>query len=75
MEKDGHEPYVVLLHVSKAFPSTWRAAILEVLQHARYPANYVVAIKKVYQHTDTYYDVKGQHTHYKPTRGVKEGCP
>ena len=29
----------------------------------------------VYQHTDTYCDIKGQCIHYKLTRGVKEGCP
>ena len=75
VEKDGHEPYVVLLDVAKAFPSTLHAAIFELVHHARYPANYVAAIKNVYQHTDTYCDVKGPRIHYKPTRGVKEGCP
>ena len=75
VEKDGHEPYVVLLDVAKASPSTLHAAIFELLHRARYPANYVAAIKKVYQHTDTYCDVKGQHIHYKPTRAAKEGCP
>ena len=75
VEKDGHEPYVVLLDVAKVFPSTLHVAIFELVQHARYPANYVTAIKKGYQHTGTYCDVKGQHIHYKPTRGVKEGCP
>ena len=58
----------------KAFPSTLHAAIVELFRPARYPKNYVAAIKKVYQHTDAYCDLKGQHIHYKPTRGVKEGC-
>ena len=75
VEKDGHEPSVILLDVAKVFPSPLDGAIFELVQHAGYPANYVAAMKKVYQHNDTYYDVKGQHIHYKPTRGVKEGCP
>ena len=66
---------MVLLDVAKAFPSTLHAAIVEILTHARYPDNYVGAILQVYRHTDTYCDIKGQHIHYKPTRGVKEGCP
>ena len=74
-EKEGQGAYVVLLDVAKAFPSTLHAAILEILMHARYPDNYVAAIKRVYQHTDTYCDIKGQRIHYKPTRGVKEVCP
>ena len=75
VEKEGHEPYVMLLDVAKACPSTLHAAIFEVMKHARYAVNYVAAIKKVYQHTDTYCDAKGQRIHYKPTGGVKEGCP
>ena len=52
-EKEGHEPYVVLLDVAKAFPSTLHVAIFELLTHARYPANCVATIKKLYQHTNT----------------------
>ena len=75
MMKGAHKPYVVLPDVATAFPSTLHAAIFGILTHGGYPDNYVAAIKQVYQHTDTYYDIKGQHIHYKPTRGVKEGCP
>ena len=57
------------------FPSTRHAAIPQLLKQDRYPSTYVAAIKKVYHHTDTCCDVKGQHIPYKPTGGVKEGCP
>ena len=65
----------MLLDVAKAFPSTLHTAIFEILTHSCYSYNYVAAIKQVYRHTDTCCDIKGQHIHYKPTRGVKEGCP
>ena len=67
----------MLLNAAKAFPSTLHAAIFEILTHAGYPDNYVAAIKKVYQHTDTccVNDIKGQHIHCRPTTGVKEGSP
>ena len=64
VEKDGREPDAVLLDVAKAFPSTLHAAISELPMHARYAANFVAAIKKVYQHTDTCRDIKGQHIHF-----------
>ena len=67
VERGGHEPYVVLLDVAKAFPSTMHAAIFKLLTHARYPENYVVAIKKVYLHPNTYCDIKGPDIHHKPS--------
>ena len=75
VEKDGHEPYVVLLDVAKAFPSTLHAALFELLLLRCHRSNYVAAIKKVYQRTDAYCDVKGHRIHYKPTTVVKLGCP
>ena len=33
------------------------------------------AFRTIYAHTDTYTDIQGEQIYFKPTRGVKEGCP
>ena len=34
-----------------------------------------IAFRTIYAHTDTYTDIQGERIYFKPTRGVKEGCP
>ena len=72
---EGREPFVVLLDVAKAFPSTINGVIFFILNHAGLPPNYVIAFRTIYAHTDTYTDIQGERIYFKPTRGVKEACP
>ena len=74
-EMEGREPFAVLLDVAKALPSTIHEVIFSILNHAGFPPNYVSAFRTIYAHTDTYTDIQGERIYFKPTRGVKEGCP
>ena len=71
----GRDPFVVLLDVAKAFPSTIHKVIFSILNHARLPPNYAAAFRTIYAHTDAYTDIQGAQIYFKPTRGVKKGCP
>ena len=71
---EGREPFVVLLDVAKAFPSTIHEGIFPILTHAGFPPNYVAAFRKVYAHADMFTDIQREWIYFKPTHGVKEGC-
>ena len=73
-EMEGREPFVVLLDVAKAFPSTIHEVIFPILNHDGPPPKYLTAFRTIYAHTDTYTDIQGERNYFKPTRGVKEGC-
>ena len=73
-EMEGREPFVVLLDVAKAFPSTIHEVIFSILNHAGLPPNYVTAFRTIYARADTYTDIQGERIYFKPTRGVKGGC-
>ena len=74
-EMEGREPFVVLWDVAKAFLSTIHEVIFTILNHAGFPPNCVAAFHKIYAHTNTCTDIQGEQIYFKPTRGVKEGCP
>ena len=72
---EGRHPFVILLGVAKALPSTIHEVIFSILNHARLPLNNVAAFCTIHADTDTYTDIQGERIYFKPTRGVKEGCP
>ena len=69
------KPFVVLLDVAKAFPSTIHEVIFSILTHAGLLPNYVTAFRTIYAHTYTYTDIQEERIYFKYTRGVKERCP
>ena len=72
---ESTEPFVVLLDVAKAFPSTIHEVIFWILNHAALPPNYVAPFCTMYAHTKSYTDIQEEQIYFKPTRPVKEGCP
>ena len=74
-ELAGQEPFVVSLDVTNAFPSRIHEVVFSILSRAGVPPNYVAGFRKVYAHTDTYTDIQREHIYFKPTQGIKEGCP
>ena len=74
-EMEGRHPFVFLLDVAKAFPSTIHEVIFSIVNHAGLPPNYVTAFRTIYAHIDTHTDIEGERMYFTSMRGVKEGCP
>ena len=67
--------YIMLLDITKAFPSVHHTLLLCALRHKGVPHHILDMVQQIYHHGQSiYHHLEGDIT-FQPKRGVKEGCP
>ena len=67
--------YVVLWHVTKAFPSVPRSMLTNIVKEAGAPEAIIRILGEISRHTPTMMFLHGRDLPMRPIRRMKEGCP
>ena len=69
------DPYVILLDIGRAYPSTAHPLLWETMYTLGVPATMVYIVRHACEHTQYFFMADGQQHKYRQKWGVKEGCP